>query len=164
MVASTKAESSSLSSFIPRVAVTGTFGPAHGDTAAFSVSFVFKEKQSLPQKEEHVPGLIFSGYIKRPDLNSMPSGFGAVKKTRYRIINSFNSLLAVDMCVCVCVCCKVIDMGGDALSGVKRLQEMTRKDVAMWKGLFKISAFFTVPLLLFHWLQVSHTPSGSAQR
>ena len=50
---------------------------------------------------------------------------------------------------------KVVDAGGDALSGVTRLQEMTRKDVAMWKRLFVISALFTVPLLLAHWLQVS---------
>eukprot|EP00752_Nemacystus_decipiens_P009679 g8648.t1 len=48
---------------------------------------------------------------------------------------------------------KVVDVGGDALSGVTRLQEMTRKDVAMWKRLFVISALFTVPLLLAHWLQ-----------
>lgn len=47
-----------------------------------------------------------------------------------------------------------MDAGGDALSGVTRLQEMTRKDVAMWKRLFVISALFTVPLLLAHWLQV----------
>ncbi|CBN73914.1 heavy metal translocating P-type ATPase [Ectocarpus siliculosus] len=49
---------------------------------------------------------------------------------------------------------KAVDLGGDALSGVKRLQEMTRKDVAMWRRLFLLSVFFTVPLLLAHWLQV----------
>ncbi|CAM9299244.1 unnamed protein product, partial [Ectocarpus fasciculatus] len=49
---------------------------------------------------------------------------------------------------------KAVDLGGDALSGVKRLQEMTRKDVAMWRRLFFISIFFTLPLLLAHWLQV----------
>lgn len=49
---------------------------------------------------------------------------------------------------------KVVDAGGDALSGVTRLQEMTRKDVAMWKRLFVISALFTIPLLFAHWLQV----------
>ncbi|CAM9501238.1 unnamed protein product [Laminaria digitata] len=48
---------------------------------------------------------------------------------------------------------KVIDLGGDALSGVKRLQEMSRKDVAMWRRYFTISACFTVPLLLAHWVQ-----------
>lgn len=51
-------------------------------------------------------------------------------------------------------CWKAVDLGGDALSGVKRLQEMTRKDVEMWRRLFLISIFFTVPLLLAHWLQV----------
>eukprot|EP00903_Cladosiphon_okamuranus_P012938 g12081.t1 len=48
---------------------------------------------------------------------------------------------------------KIVDAGGDALSGVTRLQEMTRKDVAMWKRLFVISALFTIPLLFAHWLQ-----------
>lgn len=56
--------------------------------------------------------------------------------------------------VCLVFSRKVVDAGGDALSGVTRLQEMTRKDVAMWKRLFVISMIFTVPLLLAHWLQV----------
>lgn len=32
--------------------------------------------------------------------------------------------------------------------------KMTRKDVAMWRRYFVISATFTLPLLMAHWLQV----------
>ena len=36
--------------------------------------------------------------------------------------------------------------------------KMTRKDVAMWRRYFAISASFTIPLLLAHWVQVRVIP------